>query len=379
MQKKSIIIYVTAIVLVVAVCFTSVFFVMKKNSKGLRRTHKPTAQTSESVENTDDSTEMLAVEASLDSMNTTQPAPDISQDYIYNGNGTLELIYTTRNADKLFYYCGDQLATAGMQVVAKYSDGGCQYVTNSVDVLHPDMYTPGYKTVTLKYTDGKGTMKSTSYSIYIEEPSVQLNYSEITLDVGKSWTVRASVSPENCYVTWASSANKVASVSGSGTVCDITGNGYGSVTITASITYNGRTYSDSCVVSVSYADSTIDIYDAYWYDYSYYNNTMYFYLSGTVQSNYDLDWVSVQLSGPQNVNGIIQDIDLYFSFDDSYLNGNTFDLDQGEYYFKVLPGYQYTLYVFATDIYGGSTSVSTTLVAAPDPNTTTTYYYYQGY
>ena len=226
MQKKSIIIYVTAIVLVVAVCFTSVFFVMKKNSKGLRRTHKPTAQTSESVENTDDSTEMLAVEASLDSMNTTQPAPDISQDYIYNGNGTLELIYITRNADKLFYYCGDQLSTTGMQVVAKYSDGGCQYVTNSVDVSHPDMYTPGYKTVTLKYTDGKGTMKSTSYSIYIEEPSVQLNYSEITLDVGKSWTVRASVSPENCYVTWASSANKVASVSGSGTMCDITGNGY---------------------------------------------------------------------------------------------------------------------------------------------------------
>ena len=102
MQKKSIIIYVTAIVLVVAVCFTSVFFVMKKNSKGLRRTHKPTAQTSESVENTDDSTEMLAVEASLDSMNTTQPAPDISQDYIYTGNGTLELIYITQNADKLF-------------------------------------------------------------------------------------------------------------------------------------------------------------------------------------------------------------------------------------------------------------------------------------
>lgn len=168
-------------------------------------------------------------------------------------------------------------------------------------------------------------------------------------------------------------------MSGSGTVCNIIGNGYGSVTITASITYNGRTYSDSCVVSVSYADSTIDIYDAYWYDYSYYNNTMYFYLSGTVQSNYDLDWVSVQLSGPQNVNGIIQDIDLYFSFDDSYLNGNTFDLDQGEYYFKALSGYQYTLYVFATDIYGGSTSVSTTLVAAPDPNTTTTYYYYQGY
>ena len=299
--------------------------------------------------------------------------------YIYTGNGTLELIYITQNADKLFYYCGDQLSTAGMQVVAKYSDGGCQYVTNSVDVSHPDMYTPGYKTVTLKYTDGKGTMKSTSYSIYIEEPSVQLNYSEITLDVGKSWTVRASVSPENCYVTWASSANKVASVSGSGTVCNITGNGYGSVTITASITYNGRTYSDSCVVSVSYADSTIDIYDAYWYDYSYYNNTMYFYLSGTVQSNYDLDWVSVQLSGPQNVNGIIRDIDLYFSFDDSYLNGNTFDLNQGEYYFKVLPGYQYTLYVLATDIYGGSTSVSMTLVAAPDPNTTTTYYYYQGY
>ena len=32
MQKKSIIIYVTAIVLVVAVCFTSVFFVMKKTA-----------------------------------------------------------------------------------------------------------------------------------------------------------------------------------------------------------------------------------------------------------------------------------------------------------------------------------------------------------
>lgn len=379
MQKKSIIIYVTAIVLVVAVCFTSVFFIMKKNSKGLRRAHKPTAQTSESVGNTEGSTEMLAVEASLDSMNTTQPAPDISQDYIYTGNGTLELIYITQNADKLFYYCGDQLSTVGIQVVAKYSDGGYQYVTNSVDVSHPDMYTPGYKTVTLKYTDSKGTMKSTSYSIYIEEPSIQINTNDISIDVGRNYYVRAIVNPENCYVTWRSSSNKIASVSGSGVECDITGNGYGSVTITASITYNGRTYSDSCVVSVSYADSTIGINDFYVYGYSYYSDTMYFYLNGIVQSNYDLDWVSVQLSGPQNVNGIIRDMDLYFSFEGDELNGNTFDLDQGEYYFKVLPGYQYTLYVLATDIYGGSTSVSATLVAAPDPNTTTTYYYYQGY
>lgn len=35
MQKKSIIIYVTAIVLVVAVCFTSVFFCHEEKQQGL--------------------------------------------------------------------------------------------------------------------------------------------------------------------------------------------------------------------------------------------------------------------------------------------------------------------------------------------------------
>lgn len=379
MQKKSIIIYVTAILLVAAVCFTSIFFIVKKNSKNLHHRGKTALQTSESAENTVSSTERDEIEASLDSMNTTQPAPDISQDYKYTGNGTLELIYISRNADKFFYYCGDGLSTAGIQVVAKYSDGGYQYVTNKVEVSYPDMYTPGYKTVTLKYTDGNGITKSTSYSIYIDEPFVRLNnQGDITLEVGGRWPVRASVEPEGCYVEWKSTASNIASVSASGTVCDIIGKGYGSAVITASITYNGRTYSDSCTVSVSNADSTIDIYDAEYYDYEYYNNTMFFRLSGTVRSNYDLDWVMVQLSGPQNVNGTIQDINLYFYFDENKINGNTFDLDQMEYYFETLPGYQYTLYVFAMDIYGGSTQVEATLVADSNPNITTTYYY-QGY
>lgn len=78
-------------------------------------------------------------------------------------------------------------------------------------------------------------------------PSVTLNHDTATVTVGSSIDLTATTVPADATVTWTSSAEGKATVV-NGTV---TGVAEGEATITASITVEGQTYTDTCTVTVS--------------------------------------------------------------------------------------------------------------------------------
>ena len=107
----------------------------------------------------------------------------------------------------------------------------------------------GKATITVKTANGKkSTCKVTVISAsYVPETSVKLNTKAVTISKGKTYTLKATVSPSNASnkkVTWSSSNTSVATVSSSGVV---TAKKAGTVTITAK-TYIGKTA--TCKVTV---------------------------------------------------------------------------------------------------------------------------------
>ena len=119
--------------------------------------------------------------------------------------------------------------------------------------------TDGFSIQTTK--DGKGTIPLTltghvsihdqdtmPMEFYVSEGgSVSLNKQTETITGTGTKTLTATVKPTGTIVTWTSSNTSVATVS-SGTV---TGVSAGTAVITASVTVNGVTASDSCTVTVS--------------------------------------------------------------------------------------------------------------------------------
>ncbi len=80
-----------------------------------------------------------------------------------------------------------------------------------------------------------------------DTPDVVLNRASISVDVDESATLIATTVPSGETVTWTTSNSEVASVVDG----VVTGEGEGSATITATITVNGVSYSDTCAVTVS--------------------------------------------------------------------------------------------------------------------------------
>lgn len=92
------------------------------------------------------------------------------------------------------------------------------------------------------------------YEIFVKEGepagSVELNKSTTTLSLSGTdeETLTATVSPAASTVTWASSSTTVATVTSGGKV---TAKAAGTAVITASITVDGQTFTDSCTVTVT--------------------------------------------------------------------------------------------------------------------------------
>lgn len=80
-------------------------------------------------------------------------------------------------------------------------------------------------------------------------PSIELNAHSITLAVGDTFTLIAKTIPNAETVTWTSSANAKASVSGG----VVTAEQAGTTIITAAITVDSVTYNDTCTVIVEAA------------------------------------------------------------------------------------------------------------------------------
>lgn len=82
--------------------------------------------------------------------------------------------------------------------------------------------------------------------VTVEEPSVRLSSSSLSMNVGDTETLSASVTPNGSSISWSSSDTSVATVSSNGRVTAVGG---GTASITASITVGGKSYSDTCLVT----------------------------------------------------------------------------------------------------------------------------------
>lgn len=93
------------------------------------------------------------------------------------------------------------------------------------------------------------------FEIYIqgggeEQPGILLDKHSISLTDGDEYEIGATVTPADETITWSSASGAVATVA-DGT---ITAEGAGNTIITASITVDGITYSDTCTVIVTAAE-----------------------------------------------------------------------------------------------------------------------------
>lgn len=77
-------------------------------------------------------------------------------------------------------------------------------------------------------------------------PDINLNKANLTVKAGSTASLVATTSPAGETVTWSSSSESVATVEDG----VVSGVGTGSATITASMTYDGTTYTDTCKVTV---------------------------------------------------------------------------------------------------------------------------------
>lgn len=81
------------------------------------------------------------------------------------------------------------------------------------------------------------------------QPDIVLNRSAATITVGNTVTIEATTVPSDAVVSWSSSADTKASVANG----VVTGEDAGTAIITASITVDGTTYSDTCNITVEAA------------------------------------------------------------------------------------------------------------------------------
>lgn len=166
------------------------------------------------------------------------------------------------------YYIGDGLNTSGMSVTAKYSDGSTKTVTSSCSVSGFSSSGAGTKTVTVSYSEG-GVTATDSFTVSVNTPSISLSKSSYNNE-SDSYSIsngrcvidvdslpRATTYPASQSVTWTSSDTNKAYID-DGTIYFLEP---GSVTFTAKMTYNGKTYTATYSCNVKwYCVTTANMY-----------------------------------------------------------------------------------------------------------------------
>ena len=111
----------------------------------------------------------------------------------------------------------------------------------------------GNRTVIIDSRNSLGSFNNGSGSTNVEVKRIELNRSSLSLDVGDTYTLRATITPSNATnktITWSSSNTRVATVSSSGKV---TAKREGTATITAKV--DGK--SDTVKVTVNEEDISV--------------------------------------------------------------------------------------------------------------------------
>lgn len=200
--------------------------------------------------------------------------------------------YATLDKSSLSMYIGDaytftsKVSPSGTKLTWKCSNTSVATVNESGKVT---AVSNGSATITASFVYNGETIKATC-SVTVKKPTVKISSNSGSMYPGDTKSLTASVDPSGSSVTWSSSNTNVATVSG-GTITAKSG---GSATITASITYAGKTYSDSCSISVGALSLSLssnsgsgnyDVYDAG------------FYTDGTVAFSISLPSASYSPSG----------------------------------------------------------------------------------
>lgn len=110
----------------------------------------------------------------------------------------------------------------------------------------------GTATITVK--SGSVTRK---VKITVKNPGVSITASKKSVYRGKKLQLKATTYPSGAKVTWSVNKKKIATVSKSGVV---TGKKYGVVTVTAKITYKGKTYKDTYKVQVKVESPNVSVF-----------------------------------------------------------------------------------------------------------------------
>ncbi len=174
--------------------------------------------------------------------NTPNNAANLSQvKFAYQKAPVAESMEIVSPATKTEYYIGDSLSLTGLVLKINYSDGTYKTITSGY--THSDFSSAEAGTVEVAVSYGGFYV---SFNVTVKAPSVSLSQESLTVTEGETKALTAAVSPADASVSWSSSdSSKVTVASG-----NVTAVKNGSAVITASIIYNGKTYSDTCTVNV---------------------------------------------------------------------------------------------------------------------------------
>ena len=162
------------------------------------------------------------------------------------------------------FVVGDTFSYDGLVVTATFNSGPDGAVTPT-SVSTPDMSTAGEKTVTVTYT-ANGTTVTNSYSITVRAASISITGDGVvagtpktkTAIIGIGFTFSTETDPTSTVSWTTSDASKVSISANTGSSINLSplGKTTTAVTITASITVNSITYSDTVNVTVNYPNIT---------------------------------------------------------------------------------------------------------------------------
>ncbi len=124
--------------------------------------------------------------------------------------------------------------TSSDDLVAEVSNGTVTGVAAGTATITATITVDG-----VNYTD--------TCAVTVAEPSVELSSASESIVVEGTVTLTATTVPNDAEVTWTSSDDAVASVSGG----VVTGESVGTATITATITVDDVDYTDTCAITVT--------------------------------------------------------------------------------------------------------------------------------
>lgn len=160
---------------------------------------------------------------------------------------TLVRIAVESKPSKTEYNIDDYFDDSGMKVVAYYGSGASKDVTSACTCSQTASFSKsGTQSITMTYQEG-GVTKTASVTVRVNGVSVSLSLTNTYIAVGSSSEITATVTPERATLSWSSSNEKVAKVSGG----NVTAVSAGSAVITATARIGSDKATATCTVTVT--------------------------------------------------------------------------------------------------------------------------------